>query len=477
LSKSVLAHDETTAPNKDYNRTLIESRLISTPFAMPSKRRLTLWPLACLMYLIVSGGPYGIEDAVGIAGPRFALLLCVIVPITLSLPTGLMAAELTALLPMEGGFYFWVKEAFGPFAGFAEAYLTILYSAVDTAIYPVLFVTYAASVLQMSSAAQVVLAIMLVWLSALVNAIGIRLVGWTSLLWTLCLAAPFVALVGLGLPHLVHWQLPPEIPMGQALVGRLGGALTVIIWNFSGWENLSVVAAEIENPRRDYLRAVAIAVPAVALGYLLPLAVCLQGAGDTSGWHAGSFAEQGVRIGGPWLGAAIGIGGALSSFAIFEAAMLWVSRLPFVLARENYLPATLSTIWVSRDVPGRSLLVSSAIFTLLIPLGFITLVAFDVFFYMAALMLEMAALIRLRWLYPHRDGLFTIGNGQAAVYIVALAPLLTWCATFGRAASDAHKELIIASVLAISTWPVYRILRRCYGGPSAVPDRATAVYR
>ncbi len=50
-------------------------------------------------------------------------------PLSLSLPTALMAAELTALMPVEGGFYFWVKEAFGPFAGFAEAYLTILYTA------------------------------------------------------------------------------------------------------------------------------------------------------------------------------------------------------------------------------------------------------------------------------------------------------------------------------------------------------------
>ncbi|MBV8054249.1 MAG: APC family permease, partial [Deltaproteobacteria bacterium] len=70
-----------------------------------SKPRLTLLPLICTMYLVVSGGPYGIEDAVGIAGPRLALLLCLLVPLTLSLPTALMAAELTALLPLQGGFY------------------------------------------------------------------------------------------------------------------------------------------------------------------------------------------------------------------------------------------------------------------------------------------------------------------------------------------------------------------------------------
>src|SRR5215471_3678933 len=137
--------------------------------------RLTLMPLVCVMYLVVSGGPYGIEDAVGIAGPRLTLLLCLLVPITLSLPTAMMAAELTALLPSEGGFYFWVKEALGPFAGFAEAYLTMFYTAVDTAIYPVLFVTYIASLLTMSPVVRVVVAILLVWLCGLLNALGVRL--------------------------------------------------------------------------------------------------------------------------------------------------------------------------------------------------------------------------------------------------------------------------------------------------------------
>jgi amino acid transporter len=430
-----------------------------------SKPRLTLIPLICVMYLVVSGGPYGIEDAVAIAGPRLALLLCVLVPLTLSLPTALMAAELTALLPSEGGFYFWVKEACGPFAGFAEAYLTILYTAVDTAIYPVLFVTYVTSLLPVSAAMQVVLAIMLVWLCGLLNAIGIRLVGYTSTTWTAGLVAPFVVLVALGLPRLSHWQLSAEVATRPDLAGRLGGALTVVIWNFCGWENLSMVAAEIEDPQRNYRRAVAIALPAVALGYFLPLAVCLQGVTDAVSWHTGSFAEQGVRIGGALLGMSIAIGGALSSFAIFEAAMLWVSRLPFILARERYLPASLTAVWSSHDVPGRSLLLCCAIFTLLIPLGFITLVVFDVFFYMLALMLEMAALVRLRRLYPARNGLFMIRGGRTAVYVVALAPLFTWFATFGLAVAHRGDDLIIAGVLAGCVWPVYRLLRRRYGGP------------
>jgi amino acid transporter len=417
------------------------------------------------MYLIVSGGPYGIEDAVGIGGARMVLVLCLLVPLTLSLPTALMAAELTALFPLEGGFYFWVKEALGPFAGFAEAYLTILYTAVDTAIYPVLFVTYLSSVFHMSEVAEALLAIVMVWSCGLLNAMGIRPVGYTSMLWTAGVAAPFVLLIVLGLPSLLHGQLPPGNPDSQRFIARLGGALTVVIWNFSGWENLSVVAGEIENPQRNYLRAVAIVLPAVAFGYVLPVAVCVLGAGRGSEWYAGSFAEQGVRIGGPWLGDAIALGGTLSSFAIFEAAMLWVSRLPFVLACENYLPASLAEVWSSRTVPGRSLLVCCIVFTLLIPLGFMTLVVFDVFFYMAALTLEMAALIRLRRSYPQRDDLFVISGGRLSLYLLALAPVLTWLGTAGLAARHGTNDLIIASLFAALAWPIYLLLRHHYGGP------------
>src|SRR5580658_8946310 len=116
------------------------------------------------MYLVVSGGAYGLEDAVQIAGARLTLALCLVVPLTLSLPTALMAAELTALMPLEGGFYCWVREALGPFAAFVEAYLTMLYTATDMALYPTLAVAYLTFVLPLGAAAQITVSVALIWL-------------------------------------------------------------------------------------------------------------------------------------------------------------------------------------------------------------------------------------------------------------------------------------------------------------------------
>jgi amino acid transporter len=434
--------------------------------------RLGLVGLICVIYLVVSGGAYGLEDAVRMAGPRLTILLCLVVPLTLSVPTALMAAELTALMPVEGGFYFWVKEAFGPFGGFAEAYLTILYTAVDMAIYPVLFTTYLSFLIPLTLADQVILGIALVWLSGLLNILGVRPVGNTSVALTAVLLSPFVALVVLGFPRITHWQPPAGPPLfGPDFLGALGGGLTVVIWNFGGWENASVVAAEIENPRRNYLRAVGVAVPLVVLGYLLPLLVSLSGAKDAANWRLGWFAKEGYQIGGPYLGAALGVGGAVCAFGVFEAAMLWVSRMPYVLAREGYVPAALAEIWQKNATPGRSILLCCVVFTLLIPLGFIALVVLDVFFYMSALALEMGALVRLRRIRPNRDGLFRIGGGRFALFATVFAPLLTWVATFGLAVSqsDGHSEFILAIVLALAAWPAYRFCRRRYGGPPGAP--------
>jgi amino acid transporter len=431
-------------------------------------------PLVCVMYLVVSGGAYGLEDAVRLAGPRLTVALCLIVPLTLSLPTALMAAELTALMPIEGGFYFWVKEALGPFAGFAEAYMTILYTAVDMAIYPGLFSAYLSFLIPIGPAMQVVLAIALIWLAGGLNLLGIRPVGVASIVLAAILLSPFAALVVVGLPKLIHFVPPTQPLYGPGFVGALGAGLTVVIWNFGGWENLSVVSGELDDPKRNYVRAIAIALPMVVAGYVLPLLVSVSGAKSTTEWQVGSFATEGLRIGGPLLKDALALGGAVMSFAVFEAGMLWVSRMPFILAREAYLPRAFGDLLETTATPSKAIVLCCAVFTLLVPLGFLALVILDVFFYMAALVLEMLALLKLRRLRPVRDGLFVIGGGKAGLYLVAALPLLTWAATFGLAISQggAHLDFLIAIALGATVLPAYALARRRWGGPTAAAIEA-----
>jgi len=437
------------------------------------RHRLGIAGLIAVMYLIVSGGPYGIEDAVRIAGARLTLILCALVPLTLSLPTALMASELTALIPQEGGFYLWVKEALGPFAGFLEAYLTVLYTAVDMAIYPVLFATYLGFAIPLGTTGQIAVAAALVWFSGLLNILGIRPVGDTSVVLTLIALAPFILFVILGMPRLFNWRLPLQPISHNDFMGALGGGLIVVIWNYCGWENLSIVAGEIEAPRHNYLRAILITLPIAIAGYLLPLGIALSGASSTAQWKLGHFADEGYRLGGAALSRFIVMGGAVSAFAMFEAGLLWVSRVPFVLAGERYLPTGLTRLSKTTATPVRSILICCVVFTLLVPLGFVALVVLDVFFYMGALVLEMAALVRLRRMRPDRHERFVVPGGPLTLALVVAAPILTWVATFGLALSqdEGKGDLILAAALALAAFPVYRLLRWRYGGPPSVSLR------
>src|SRR5437667_795014 len=53
-----------------------------------------------------------------------------------------MIGELSSALPFEGGYYAWVRRAMGNFWRFQEAWLSLVASIFDMAIYPTLFVAY-----------------------------------------------------------------------------------------------------------------------------------------------------------------------------------------------------------------------------------------------------------------------------------------------------------------------------------------------
>ena len=80
------------------------------------KRTLTTTALVFVMFFTVSGGAYTMEGLVRKAGPGLALLALIVIPIVWSLPETLIIGELASMLPEEGGYYRWVRRAFGPWA-------------------------------------------------------------------------------------------------------------------------------------------------------------------------------------------------------------------------------------------------------------------------------------------------------------------------------------------------------------------------
>src|SRR5712664_4839630 len=132
---------------------------------------------------MVSGGTYGTEEIIHGAGYGQGILILLFLPVFWSLPTAFMIGELSSALPHEGGYYAWVRRALGNFWGFQEAWLSLVASIFDMAIFPTLFVFY---LKQMSPwfgegnhAFYTGLAVVIV--CALLNIAGVKVVSTTSL--------------------------------------------------------------------------------------------------------------------------------------------------------------------------------------------------------------------------------------------------------------------------------------------------------
>src|ERR1700753_1833594 len=98
--------------------------------------------LVAVIFFTVSGGPYGLEPLISYAGQHAAILVLLITPMLWDLPAIFTVLELNSMMPITGGYYKWVKHALGTRWGFYEGWWTWMYTFIDLAIYPALFVTY-----------------------------------------------------------------------------------------------------------------------------------------------------------------------------------------------------------------------------------------------------------------------------------------------------------------------------------------------
>ncbi len=450
----------------------------AAPAVRPSTtRKVTLLGLIAATYFMVAGGPYGLEDVVHEAGYLGAGAALLIVPFIWSLPTTLMVSELSSALPSDGGYYVWVRRALGPFWGFQEAWLSLTASVFDMAIYPILFVTYlgfagkhAVRLLNKLGVAAgdhawwlglaerkfgepawfVGLGIGMVVIAAcaLSNLRGARTIGLSSVVLTVALLAPFGVLSVLAVVHpsasggddqqqveARHTEdLQPENTQGSAETTEGEPApepegffwitaLLFAMWNYMGWDNASTIAGEVERPQRTYPMAMAAAVLLVTLTYIIPVAAASRSGTAPAMWSEGAWVNVGDTLGGPILAVAIGIGGMVMGYGMFNSLVLSYSRLPVVLAEDGYLPAVF-TRRLRNGAPWVAVLVCAVFWSLAMALGLKRTLALDVILYGLSLVLEFAALAALRFREPGLTRPFRVPGGNVVASLLGLLPAL-----------------------------------------------------
>ncbi len=438
---------------------------------MALTRSLSTLSLVFILYFSTSGGAYTTETLVHEVGPGLALLVLVLVPLFYSLPEILIVGELASMLPHEGGYYRWVHRAFGPGWAFQTGWLTWMYSLVDMALYPKLFVTYLAYFVPgLDGAALWGIGLLVIWTATGVNLLGARRVGVGSVVAGLFIMTGFLALALVAAARATHvpWQpfaLPQAIgATGATGTGGLAVGLSLALWNYIGWDNASTLQGEVRDASRAYPRALAFALPMVMAGYLVPLLAALS-ATDWTTWTEGGWPAIALAAGGgagPLLAGWIAIGGMVSAVALFNALLLAYSRIPFVMAADGLLPAALAKT-DRRGTPRNAVLVAAVCYSLFMLLPFSGLVVADVMLYSLALAIELAALVQLRRREPTLRGAFRIPLGTRGVALLAGLPLgvLLLVIILSLADGEFGIPALAGTALAIAAGPLcYGIARR-----------------
>ena len=432
---------------------------------MSLTRSLTTLSLVFILYFSTSGGAYTTESLVREVGPGLALLTLILVPLVYSLPEILIVGELASMLPEEGGYYRWVERAFGEFWAFQNGWLTWMYSLVDMAIYPKLFVTYLAYFRpELPAKGIVVVGLVVIWGATALNLMGAGRVGRSSVIAGGIILAGFAALSVAALAQASHAPWHPFASPGRTGVSGLGVGLSIALWNYIGWDNASTVQGEVQSASRSYPRALSYALPLVIAGYMVPLLTALA-ATDWTTWREGGWPSVAAQVGGgfgPLLGAWIAIGGMVSAIALFNALLLAYSRIPFVMAMDGLLPAPLART-DAKGTPRNAVLFAAVCYSLFMLIPFNGLVVADVLLYSLALMLEFGALIQLRRREPQLRGVFRIPLGTAGVAMLAALPMAVLLLVVGLSVADGEYGLpaLAGAAVAIVAGPIaYRFATR-----------------
>jgi len=378
-----------------------------------------------VMFAYTTGGPFGMEEMVTTSGPGLTLLYLLVIPFFWCIPVSLVAAELTTAIPVEGGFYRWVRASYGNFWGFLAGWWNWSASWLLGGSYAVLFSDYLANYFPfLNGWKHYFVALALIALLAYVNIRGIQMVGAAATVLEISVLIPVLLLCVIGATRWHHNPFHPFVPPHVPPFQVFGVGLALGLWLYSGYEQCSSVAEEIENPQRSYPLALAMVVPLSVAAYFLPALFSLAALGNWQDWNTAYLSTAAKLIGGGWLGSLMTAAAMLGNVALLNATVLTSTRMPSSMAEDGFLPGVFAAKHQKFGTPWIAILISSAIYALLAFHTLAQLLTVYVWLRILVTVLTVLAAWRMRKKRPEMKRPFQIPWGKAGLAYVVVAPIV-----------------------------------------------------
>ncbi|MEW6511420.1 MAG: amino acid permease [Bacteroidota bacterium] len=281
-----------------------------------------------------------------------------------ALTGALTFAELASLLPRAGGVYVYLREAYGPLAGFLYgwAYFLVVNTGGIAAL-SLAFATYLGYFIPLGPSGIRTAAIIGLVLVTLLNIRGVKAGGVFSDIFTLLKLAGILLLIAAG----IGWGSLRHIDFAAPLAGNAGGlglsfavAMVGVLWSYGGWQHASFAAAEARDPKRTVPFAmvagsiVVVAVYLLAnLSYMMLLPVPLIGGSS----RVAADAMESVM--GPAGGQVIAAAIFVSTFGTAGIYTLTAPRIYFAMARDGVFFRGLASLHPRYGTPALAITVQT----------------------------------------------------------------------------------------------------------------------
>lgn len=427
------------------------------------KHKLSTGTVFFMIFCMVCAGSYGIEDMIPASGPGLTIVLLILLPFFWSIPQGLVAAELGSAIPEEGGYYRWITRALGEFWGFQACWWRTVSIYVDSTLYIILSVSYLSSILHLSSWEGFILKVLFILIFSYINIRGLSVVGRVASYFSIIVIGSFIALILVGFGHWQYNPVTPFIPPGQGLVESIGLGIAICMWMYSGYESMSTMAGEMENPQ-VISRATILSVPAIMLLYIFSTIASLAAVGNWQAWGVEggiSFGSVAGIVGVPALGFIFAITAVIANLSMYNSYLASGSRGFFALSDDGLCPAIFKKIHKKYKTPHTAIIAMAITNLILCEIGFDVLVVIDVFLLMFAYVMIYISAIVLRVKEPDLKRPFKIPLGTKGVIAMCIPPvLLAILALFTNGYS-----YFIGGCAGILSGPIaYYFCKKRYGG-------------
>ncbi len=444
------------------------------------KLNLSVSGLFVILFGSVCAGCFGMEDMVGQSGPGLTLLTILLVPIIWTVPIALSCAEMGATLPVQGGYYIWIKEALGPFWGYCAGFWRTWIWYLNEGILLVLSMEYVASFFDLSKTAYIIVVGIILAAIAWVNIVGIKAVKWVSIGFIIMIMIPFGLLFILGLFHIQFNPVEPFFNPQDSKGNNIAYAIVLGVWMYGAFEGPASYAGEVNNFQKIFPKALAVTVFAMTLTYFLPMLVGLSAVGNWQLWgfaggnHAITVVELCNAVGGHALGVAMLISAMCSNIIQVNDNMAATVRIPAIISQDGLAPKFFQSLHKKYKTP-----VASIVFTCLLAFallcynqiseaGFAALIEFQTFVFFATYIMLMWAMIMLRIKRPElpRPYKVPLPTWGLVCYAIPVVVICFYCIfTSGTSA------LLGAAIFGLGAPLSYFLFKKIYGGvdgPNAV---------